>query len=293
MIAIDWGTSSARAYRLDPAGAIRESRETGSGILHVPPMTFAAALRALVGDWIDAGERRVLLSGMVGSRQGWREVAYRPCPAGIDDLRAGLETVPFEPGVTVRIVPGLSAADEAGIPEVMRGEEVQVFGALAGRREGLLCLPGSHSKWVRVRDGRICGFTTGLTGEAYAALRGHTILGRMMEGEPVPGEAFDAGVRRAQDAGGLLHHLFGTRALGLFGRLSPAEGASYLSGLLIGHDVRENLPPGGGTVDLIGAGPLMTLYARAIAARGGAARSGDADAAARGLALIGEGLAWA
>ncbi|MFE1598368.1 2-dehydro-3-deoxygalactonokinase [Methylobacterium sp. ID0610] len=293
MIAIDWGTSSARAYRLGPDGTIRERRETGRGILHVPPGGFAAALWDLVGDWIAAGERRALLSGMVGSRQGWQEAPYRPCPAGPGDLRAALVAVPFEPGVSVRIVPGLSDADAAGVPEVMRGEEVQVFGALGLREAGLFCLPGSHSKWVRVREGRIGGFTTGLTGEAFAALRGHTILGRMMEGEPEPGEAFDAGVRRARDPGGLLHHLFGTRALGLFGRLAPAEAASYLSGLLIGHDVRENLPKGGGIVDLVGSGPLMALYARAVAESGGEARLGDADAAARGLALIGEGAEWA
>ncbi|WP_026190459.1 2-dehydro-3-deoxygalactonokinase [Methylobacterium sp. WSM2598] len=290
MIAIDWGTSSARAYRLGPAGSVTERRETGRGIMQVAGGDFPAALRDLAGDWIAAGEGRVLLSGMIGSRQGWREVPYRACPAGLADLAAGVEAVPF-PGAAVRIVPGLSARDASGIPEVMRGEEVQVFGALDGREEALLCLPGSHSKWVRVRGGRIAGFVTSLTGEAFAALREHTILGRMMRGAPEPGGAFDAGVARAAEPGGLLHHLFGTRTLGLFGRLPEAEAASYLSGLLIGHDVRANLPAGE-AVDLIGSGPLMALYGRAIAACGGTARAGDPDAALRGLARIGETIAW-
>ncbi|MGY2047670.1 2-dehydro-3-deoxygalactonokinase [Methylobacterium sp. JK268] len=291
MIAIDWGTSSARAYRLAPDGAVLARREAGKGILQVPEGGFPEALRDLAGDWIEAGEGRVLLSGMVGSRQGWREVPYRACPASLADLAAGVDAVPV-PGLAIRVVPGLSALDASGVPEVMRGEEVQVFGTLDGRAEGLLCLPGSHSKWVRVAGGRIAAFTTSLTGEAYAALKGHTILGRMMEGAPAPGAAFDAGVARSGEPGGLLHHLFGTRALGLFGRLSAAESASYLSGLLIGHDVRANLPDGA-VIDLVGSGPLMDLYGPAIAACGGTARAGDPDAAARGLAQIGELIAWA
>ena len=295
MIGIDWGTSSARAYRLAPGGAVLERREAALGILHVAPGGFPEALRSLAGDWIAAGERQVLLAGMVGSRQGWQEAPYVPCPAGLEALAGALVRIPFAEA-EVRLVPGLSAEDGAGVPEVMRGEEVQLIGALdeAGP-DALLCLPGSHAKWVGVEHGQIAWFQTSMTGEAYAALRGHTILGRMMEGDAVPGTAFDAGVARAADPGGLLHHLFGTRTLALFGRLAPADGGSYLSGLLIGHEVAANLPrngPNGGVVHLIGTGPLMALYARAIVLRGGTATLGDADAAARGLARIGERTAW-
>ncbi|RVU16608.1 2-dehydro-3-deoxygalactonokinase [Methylobacterium oryzihabitans] len=292
MIGIDWGTSSARAYRLDPDGTVRERREGAGGILHVAPGGFPDALRAMAGDWIAAGERRILLSGMVGSRQGWQEAPYLPCPAGLGDLALGVVPIPFE-GAELRLVPGLSAHDAAGIPEVMRGEEVQVFGGLDGAQDALVCLPGSHAKWVRVEGGRIAGFTTSLTGEAFAALRGHTILARMIEGEAAPGAAFDDGVARARDPGGLLHHLFGARALALFGRLAPADGAGYLSGLLIGHEVAASLPPGAGPVHLVGSGPLMALYGRAIALAGAEAVAGDADAAAKGLARIGERIAWA
>ncbi|AWN51203.1 2-dehydro-3-deoxygalactonokinase [Methylobacterium sp. 17Sr1-1] len=290
MIAVDWGTSSARAYRLAPDGAVLARREGAGGILRVPEGGFPAALTEMVGDWLAAGETRVLLSGMVGSRQGWQEAPYLACPAGLDELAAALVPVPFA-GASVRLVPGLSAADAAGTPEVMRGEEVQVFGALAGAEDALICLPGSHAKWVRVAGGRIAGFSTSMTGEAFAALSGHTILGRMMTGPAELGPAFEAGVARSAEGGGLLHHLFGTRALGLFGRLAPEDAASYLSGLLIGHDVAAAMTEPA-LVRLVGSGPLMALYGRAIALKGGKAVAGDPDAAARGLALIGERTEW-
>ena len=142
----------------------------------------------------------------------------------------------------VKLVPGLSATDEAGVAEVMRGEETQVFGVVAAMGgTGLACLPGTHSKWVRVEGARIVGFTTHMTGEAFSALRGHTILGRMMREGPADGAPFDAGVRRSGDPGGLLHHIFGARALVLAGRLAETDAAAYLSGILIGHEVRAAL----------------------------------------------------
>jgi len=228
---------------------------------------------------------------MVGSRQGWREAPYLPCPAGAADLARALTDVPFT-GARVKLIPGLSDTDAAGAPEVMRGEETQLIGALAAiGRDGIACLPGSHSKWARIEAGRIAGYTTHLTGEAYAALCGHTILGRMMRDGPTDLGAFDQGVDRAADPGGLLHHLFGVRTLGLFGRLSETAAASYLSGLLIGHEARAALTPGA-EVHLIGAAELCALYARAIGARGGAPVQHDADAAARGLAQIGAEAQW-
>ncbi|KMO36949.1 2-keto-3-deoxy-galactonokinase [Methylobacterium tarhaniae] len=291
MIAVDWGTSSARAYRLAPTGAVLARREGAGGILRVPEGGFPAALTEMVGDWLAEGENRVLLSGMVGSRQGWQEAPYLACPAGLDALAGAVVPVPFANAV-VRLVPGLSAEDASGIPEVMRGEEVQVFGSLADEAEdALICLPGSHAKWVRVVGGRIAGFTTSMTGEAFAALSGHTILGRMMTGPVEVGPAFESGVARSAEGGGLLHHLFGTRALGLFGRLAPEDAASYLSGLLIGHDVAAAMSEPA-LVRLVGSGPLMALYGRAIALKGGEAVAGDPDAAARGLALIGERTEW-
>ena len=176
----------------------------------------------------------------------------------------------------------------------MRGEETQVLGVLAAMGgSGLACLPGTHSKWARVEGGRIVGFTTHMTGEAFGALRGHTILGRMMREGPSDGAPFDAGVQRAGDPGGLLHHLFGVRAEVLAGRLAETDAAAYLSGILIGHEVRAALAgTQGAVVHVIGAPDLTALYARAIAAHGGFPERHDGEAAARGLALIGGHAAW-
>lgn len=290
VIGVDWGTTSFRAFRLAEDGTVLDRRAAPRGILQIPDGRFAEALREAVGDWL-ASDRRVLLSGMIGSRQGWHEAAYLPCPAGAAELAASLTAIPFE-GAAVRLVPGVSGQDASGVPEVMRGEETQIVGALAETGpDALICLPGTHSKWVRVAGGRIAGYETHLTGEAFAALRGHTILGRLMRDGPPDAAGFDRGLARAGEAGGLLHHLFGVRALGIAGRLDDGAAASYLSGLLIGHEVRAALP-GGGRVHLIGAAPLCALYARAIGARGGTAIVGHEDAAARGLFTIGRNAKW-
>jgi 2-dehydro-3-deoxygalactonokinase len=291
MIGVDWGTTRFRAYRLDGAGLVLERREAEGGILQVPGSDFSAMLGEQVGGWIAAGERRVLLAGMIGSRQGWRETAYLACPAGVAELAAALVPVEF-PAAAVRIVPGLSSADEAGVPEVMRGEETEIAGAMEDFSDhAVVCLPGSHAKWARVEGGRILGFATHLTGEAFAALRKCTILGRMMRAGPFAPEAFLRGVTRSADPGGLLHHLFGVRALGLMGTLEESEAASYLSGLMIGHEVRTAMAVPA-RVHLIGAARLCVPYARAIEAVGGETVVLAPEQAARGLARIGAMAEW-
>ena len=191
MIAVDWGTSSLRCYRLDGHGAIVDSRSSNEGILNVAPGKFPDVLQKQIEGWDDAP---IVMSGMVGSRQGWQEAPYVPCPAGFDEIAATL----LEVRQGVWIVPGVSCRDSAGVPEVMRGEEVQVLGA---GQDGLICLPGTHSKWVEVKNGRIERFGTFMTGEVYAMLRQHSILGRMMQdGNPDAG-AFAEGVKRSGEAG--------------------------------------------------------------------------------------------
>jgi len=293
MIGVDWGTTSFRAFRLAQDGSIRDRRVALKGLLNVPDSRFADTLREEVGPWLAAGENHVLLSGMIGSRQGWKETPYLPCPAGAAEVAAQLVEIEFDWG-QVKLVPGLSAVDEAGVTEVMRGEETQVFGVLeAMGGNGLACLPGTHSKWVRVEAGRIIGFSTHMTGESFGALRGHTILGRMMREGPADGVPFDDGVLRSGDPGGLLHHIFGARALVLAGRLAETEAAAYLSGILIGHEVRAALAGRTGqVVHVIGAPELTTLYGRAISANGGYPERHDGEAAARGLALIGRHATW-
>jgi 2-dehydro-3-deoxygalactonokinase len=295
MIGIDWGTSSFRAFRMDEAGNILNRLSLPRGILHVESGRFAATMQTAIAPWLAAGERRILLSGMIGSRQGWVEAPYLPCPAGAADIAAALVGVPAEglgDGMQVQLVPGLSDTDESGTPEVMRGEETQIVGVIsAGRQDFVACLPGSHSKWARVAGGRIVSYRTYLSGEAFAALRGGTILGRMMQDAPPDFDAFDRGVARAGEAGHLLHHLFGVRTLGLAGRLADTASASYLSGLLVGHEVR-GARPGATPVHLIGAAPLCALYARAIAACGGSTIIENEEAAASGLARIARSAQW-
>lgn len=291
MIGIDWGTSSLRAYRFAADGRIVARRDTQRGILTVGPGDFPDTLRAVAGDWIDDGERRILMCGMVGSRQGWFEAPYLACPAGLDGLAAAAIAVPF-PKVDLRLIPGLSCRDSHGVPEVMRGEETQILGTALDGAEATICLPGSHSKWARVKGGSVTGFATHFTGEAFAALAGHTILARMMnECAPHHAGGFARGVARAKQRGGLLHHLFGLRAHALFDEMPEEEAASYLSGLLVGHEVASALESGvAPPVVLIGAERLTKRYGAALDAFGVPHGTADADAAAQGLWRIGQRL---
>jgi 2-dehydro-3-deoxygalactonokinase len=274
MIAVDWGTSSLRCYRLDSQGTIVDSRSSGDGILNVAPGQFPGVLDRQIAGW---SETLIVMSGMVGSRQGWKEAPYVQCPAGFDEIAANL--VEVRPGVW--IVPGLSCRDAAGVPDVMRGEETQILGCGI---DGAICLPGTHSKWVEVRNGKIERFSTHMTGEVYAVMKQHSILGRMMEeGKPHAG-AFAEGVKRSGQPGGVLHHLFGVRTRGLMGELAPAASASYLSGILIGHELR--------TLDarrfgILGAPDLAALYQQAAAILGMTTSVLDSTAAVRALARLG------
>lgn len=291
MIAVDWGTSNLRAWRLDAGGRVLERMASAQGITRVAGGDFAGVLRDSVGAWLADGERHVLLCGMVGSRQGWVEAPYLPCPASPDAVAAALVAVPFA-GAQVLLVPGLSARDAAGVPEVMRGEETKLAGLMAAGHDGLVCMPGSHTKWAQIGGGRIEGFSTYFTGEAFAALREGTILGRMMAaGGAIDAEGFRRGVARSGAGGHLLHQLFGVRAMGLFGELDEAAAAGFLSGLLIGHEVRAAM--GGATgVKLVGDAGLVGLYADAIGLCGGRAEVLELDAAVAGLALIGGRASW-
>jgi len=293
MIGIDWGTTSFRAFRIARDGSIRDRRSSPRGIMNVPDSRFGDTLREEIGPWLALGEDRVLLSGMIGSRQGWKEAPYLPCPAAPADIAAGLTDIAFE-WAQVKLVPGLSGLDAQGVAEVMRGEEAQILGVPALMEAGgIACLPGTHSKWARVDGGRIVSFSTHMTGDVFAALRGHTILGRTMRDGPSGGAAFEAGVQRAADPGGLLHHIFGVRAQTLTGVLAETDAAAYLSGILIGHEVAAAMAGTAGTVvHLIGAPDLAALYAAAIATHGGYAERHDGDAAALGLFKIGEHAAW-
>lgn len=298
MIGIDWGTTNLRAYRFAADGTVIDSRTAPKGILAVPAGGFEAVFHEIAGPWLaEEPDAPVLLSGMVGSRQGWAEAPYAACPAGAADLAAGLATLATASGRRVHIVPGVVSRSGPSGLDVMRGEETQIVGAwdpAAGSRQ-VFCLPGSHSKWAVVEDGRIAWFATYMTGEAFGALADHTILGRMMEGDAADPACFAEGLDRADTGGGILHHLFSARTRRLFDELPGTGARAYLSGLLIGHEIRDALALVGGdaqdrgAVTLIGEGRLSDAYELALARRGIATRRLD-GAAARGLFALGQAL---
>ena len=292
LIALDWGTSSLRAYLLGEGGALIEERRQPWGLLHLPQGGFAAALKGVAGDWLEAMPALlVIVSGMVGSAQGWREAPYAHCPAGAAALAAQLLRFEALPGVLLHIVPGVRL--DGPRPDVMRGEETQAMGllhmqpALSGR--ATLVMPGTHSKWVRVEGGRIVDFHTYMTGELFALLREHSILGRPAReagGVAASDEAFDRGVTavRAAGAAGATAQLFSARALVLGGQLRAGDSLDYLSGLLVGEELRCALSEAAGVEPvLVGDAALCARYRRALALFDRASQVAGADAAAAGL----------
>ena len=235
-IAADWGTTNRRAYLIDASGKCVGEFEDGKGILNVPEGGFpqaVAEIRERLGD------KPLLLAGMIGSNRGWVEAPYVPCPAGIDDIGRALVWA----GEREAIVPGVSYLDEHRA-DVMRGEEVQLLGAVeAGLipRDCLVCHPGTHNKWAVVSDGRIASFRTVMTGELYNLLREHSILSELLQGDAAPDEPFRRGARHGIGHGEIQAELFAVRARVLLGQAPREEAGGYASGLLIGSDVRIGL----------------------------------------------------
>lgn len=299
LVAVDWGTSSLRVARLDAAGAALESRELPRGILTVPAGGFPAVLQEACGEWLAVPGTRVLMCGMVGSRQGWLEAPYVACPAGFPELVRALAWP--EPG-RIAIVPG-ARCEHGGVPDVMRGEETKAFGALRllGLDAARVLMPGTHSKLATLSQGRLQDFTTCMTGEVYALLRQHSILARTLPAHDDDGldeAAFLQGVGLSCSGHGLLHAAFSARTLSLFGRLGEAQGPSYLSGLLVGEELRERglhaAKPAARHADLplvlVGAEALTRRYALALRHLGQAPQVAGQDTTWRGLRAIDD--AW-
>jgi 2-dehydro-3-deoxygalactonokinase len=310
LIALDWGTTSLRAYKLAAGGQVLAQRSLSFGIMQLPKTPriingrectdgFELAFDEACGDWLDAQpDLPVIACGMVGSAQGWREAAYCETPANVANLGNSLKTVVSLRGTVVHIVPGV--IQRSRLPNVMRGEETQVLGVLqnlpieAGA-DLLIGLPGSHSKWVDVVDGCITHFDTFMTGEVFAVLSEHSILGRtQQQGAAFDAQAFDRGVQIAQSVDGelgVLSTLFSARTLGLTGELSPTAQADYLSGLMIGHELaalasvqrRRRNNPNLPSIILIGNAQLCARYSRALDACGFANVTQAEQATERGL----------
>jgi 2-dehydro-3-deoxygalactonokinase len=287
-IAGDWGTSRLRLALCDGDRVIDRKAgpgAVGAGIKHED------VLFELIQSWLAEHDAvPVLLCGMVGSRNGWVEAPYAPCPADVDDLRRLL--VRFEArGAAIAIVPGLSGVSPRSAPDVMRGEETQIIGALADHPElasgsHLLALPGTHTKWVRVEEGRIVTFQTALTGEMFALLRDHSTLAKA--GGAAAGAAgggFAAGLARhaQRPAGGLLQEFFEVRSRQLLDGWTPAYALDFLSGLLIAADVegaRALIGAPDQRVVMIGEEQLNERYSQALNRLGVASRALSGEACA-------------
>uniref|UniRef100_UPI0035B2E12F 2-dehydro-3-deoxygalactonokinase n=1 Tax=Paenirhodobacter enshiensis TaxID=1105367 RepID=UPI0035B2E12F len=294
-IAVDWGTSNLRVYAVADDGRVLAEAASAAGMGGLAPEGFEPELLRLIGGWLGgrngANPMPVVVCGMAGARGAWIEAPYRatPCPPVVAGETVTVPTLRRD--IAVEIVPGLSQRAPA---DVMRGEETQIAGFLASEPgfAGLLILPGTHSKHVRLGGGEVLGFATHMTGEVFAALSNHTVLSRTLGTAAEEDEAaFDEGLATGR-AGGALGALFALRAGALLDGLSAASARSRLSGLLLGAEL-AGIASGTGVV-VIGSGALARRYGHALAAQGVDARLSDGgELARRGLALARKSIATA
>ncbi|MBB3713024.1 2-dehydro-3-deoxygalactonokinase [Limimaricola variabilis] len=284
-IALDWGTTHLRGWAMSGSGAVLEERGSAKGMGTLSPDQFEPALREMCGDWLDHGPVPMIACGMVGARQGWVEATYSAVPCA--PLASQLTQVPG--GLDVSIIPGLSQAEPA---DVMRGEETQIAGFLAlnPNWSGVLCLPGSHSKWAHVSAGEVVSFRSFMTGELFAALSAHTVLRHSVQGTDWKEEAFAAAVNETLSRPErLASSLFSIRAADLLHGHGSGVARARLSGLLIGAELAAAKPYWlGQQIGVIGAGDLAELYVRALAAQAAPATQADATA----VTLAGLTAAW-
>lgn len=293
LIALDWGTSSFRAWAMTASGEVLDSVESGEGILAVTNGAFDEVFETAVGGWLAATPAvPVIACGMITSRNGWVETPYLPLPAGADELASALTAFTTRKGRTIHFVTGVARNPSEGLPDVIRGEETELVGHLAatGTGDGFFVMPGTHSKWARAEGGRLVHFETVMTGEIYAILSRHSILGRLMpETRTERPEAFRRGIEVSRGStSSILSRLFSARSLVLFDRLAPEEIADYLSGLLIGEEVRAGLAahPDVRRITLTGRGDLAGRYRTAFELSGAEVTEARSSMARFGLLEI-------
>ena len=276
-IAVDWGTSNLRAWAMGAVGPLAQAT-SDDGMGKLTPDQFEPALLRLIGPWLTAPKTPVLACGMVGARQGWAEAKYRATPCTPIDAAGILHVPTHDPRLTFHIAPGLSQGRPA---DVMRGEETQVAGVLALHPgfDGVICHPGTHSKWVHVSAGEVVSFQTFMTGEMFALLSTQSVLRHGM-GQDWDDAAFDAGVADAlQSPDKFAARLFSLRAEFLLHGLTPAQARARLSGLMIGIELAGAKPYWlGQRIILVGAPALAANYTRALTAQGLAPETLDATA---------------
>ncbi len=273
LIGVDWGTTNRRVYLIEHGLLVRTERDA-RGVTAVAPGGFAAEAEALRARF---GDLPMICAGMVGSTLGWRLAPYVPAPAGLDTLAGQVLRIDER----VAIVPGVAITRD-GRGDVMRGEEVQLLGAVAAGlapADALICQPGTHSKWAVMREGRIAEFTTAMTGEMFALLRRHSLLAAQLQASVTPGAAFLEGVNEARRRD-LPAALFGIRAASLLGLRDDRDAAAFASGLLIGSDVVARLEHSAApSIHILADPDLGALYAAAITAQGRHACMVDSQAA--------------
>lgn len=285
--AIDWGTSSFRLWLLSEDGAVIAERRSDEGMIRAAAAGFDAVLERHLADLGAAKNLPVIICGMAGARQGWREAGYLDTPADVTGIIRDATIIDGYPR-DVRILPGI-AQRNANAPDVMRGEETQLLGLAAdGVRSGLICMPGTHSKWVTLAGDKVEGFSTFMTGELFDILSRHSILSAAMRGasEILPDDmAFLAAVKLGFAQSSLSNLLFHVRAAQLLGFAPASDSAARLSGLLIGHEFAGAMPQGAPhEVVLAASGGLGSLYRAGLEGLGVAVRYCDAaDAVRRGL----------
>lgn len=290
--AVDWGTTRMRVWLLDGTGDVLAERRGDDGLITAQAKGFSSILEGHLAAMGAPENLPVIICGMAGSRQGWLEAPYVSVPTPIGAILAEAARIPGQRR-DIRIVPGL-AQRLADAPDVMRGEETQLAGAgLPAKGRHLVCMPGTHSKWVLVEDGSVAGFGTWPTGELFSVLAAHSILRHSLGEPPKPVAAEspffrDWCLKALAEGDVVVSSLFSIRAASLLQDLKPEDAAACLSGLLIGGEIASaNRRYGASAVPvvLIASGALGTLYAEALGLAGLAFRAVDADEAVRaGLA---------
>lgn len=272
MIGINWGSSNVRAYYIDDEGNIVDSYSSDQGISKITHDEIAGVFGGIVSQWPCTDD--IYLSGMVGSPIGWQEVDYRQCPTEVESLTSKFGLVSAH-GKNAKIISGLSCTTSWGDPEVMRGEEVELFGLLSLRPElnvgeKFIALPGTHTKWVRVIDGDVVEFFTSMSAELFDHLKANGLLKTIISSPAAVNDSFYRGVDRGIDnKGGLGRLLFGVRAQVMTGTHSIEGASSYARGLLIGAEIADALSlypalKNINSIPLLGNSGLCEMYSAAL-----------------------------
>ncbi len=296
-VAVDWGTSSFRLWLIGEDGDVLAERRSGEGMTTAAQTGFAKVLQAHL-DAVSAPDTLpVIVCGMAGARQGWVEAGYIDAPTSLAAILTGAVSVPGQ-SRDVRILPGLAQRSQT-VPDVMRGEETQLLGAIAAdtRGEQLVCMPGTHSKWVRVLDGQVTGFSTFMTGELFDVITKHSILSHAVAGAadvPADTKAFEAALKAAFGTPALVTNLLFTARSGqLLNGLTAAGAQALISGTLIGAEIAGALASAGrnAAITLVASGRLQALYEDAFRTLSLNYKTIDADATVRrGLSAAAEAI---